>query len=367
MNFNFDDEDMSEFDMSDPSSIIDVVGFDYYKDLNQEYYSPFLRQKREYMPLLRHSSATDSQSRAEIWAEALNKYEPMGYSLFPEIDCLYRSSSSTNKDIRPIPAGVYEYCPRTSDFPERLCVKSLQREEEIVEIGSEFKKVREDIKSFRENEDVYTQIKTPYKLGILLYGPPGNGKSVFIRKFINDLKDAIVIYMDGDAFPSPPFLQKLNSNTRDQMKVFIFEELTSNTREWYIAKLLAFLDGENSLNRCITIATTNYPEILPENIVNRPSRFDKLYEFASPTETEQKAWLKFFMGREVTNEELSQAVKAKESVAHTITGFSVSALKELCLMVRINKLTLPEAAKQLKDRMEKCHNKFQKVSAKIGF
>ena len=49
-----------------------------------------------------------------------------------------------------------------------------------------------------------------------------------------------------------------------------------------IENLLTFLDGESSWDNTVTIATTNYPEDLPANLVDRPGRFDTFIEYGNP-------------------------------------------------------------------------------------
>ena len=329
-----------------------IGGFYCRDDLNSNWYSPFLPSKKEYRTI-----------SSDKIAEFLTEEEKNGWYFWEGVGGNYAMvarevKEESRAEIVPLPAGVYSYEPHlSSDCPERLVVFSTSREEEILEIGGTFTSVKEDITRFLGKREVFTEINTPYKLGILLYGSPGQGKTILISKLVRDLKDAVVIYMNPSApVPSKLFLSKLSSLTSDQLKVFIFEELTTNLDQEYISWLLSFLDGPVSISNSITIATTNYPESLPENIINRPSRFDKLYEFDNPKAEERKILFAHFMGREATPEEIKDT-----------GGLSVAGIKELCLLVRINDLTIPEAVARLKERATKCKKQFQKSSGNLGF
>jgi len=47
--------------------------------------------------------------------------------------------------------------------------------------------------------------------------------------------------------------------------------------------LLQLLDGGIQHSNTVIIATTNYPENLPDRIINRPSRIDRIVEIDMPT------------------------------------------------------------------------------------
>jgi len=47
--------------------------------------------------------------------------------------------------------------------------------------------------------------------------------------------------------------------------------------------VLNLLDGVKQVDNIIYIATTNYPELLEERILNRPSRFDRRFHIGTPS------------------------------------------------------------------------------------
>lgn len=348
-------EDDDYYDIDDNNDMLDeddkkpLPGFHKDSSVNGTWFSPFLVSKKEYTYVPKEEVVDFLNNDKKNWYH----WSECG----PGIIFTREFKQLSADKIVPLPPGVYTHESSTSQLPERLATYELGREDEILELGNAFAEVKGYVRDFLAKREVYEVVKTPYKLGILMYGPPGNGKSILLSRLIKEHPEAVVIYMDASApVPSRLFLSKLDTLTKNRLKIFIFEELTTNLNSRYISWLLSFLDGEASTTNSINIALTNYPEALPENIVNRPSRFDKLVEFDNPKPAERKKIFHHFMGREASEEEVKQT-----------DGFSIAGIKELCMSVRINDLTFLEALDILKKRSQKCKKQFQKSEGKTGF
>jgi SpoVK/Ycf46/Vps4 family AAA+-type ATPase len=127
----------------------------------------------------------------------------------------------------------------------------------------------------------------------------------------------------------------------------VFEELANVAEGIKMERLLDFLDGERSVDKSLVIATTNYPERLPGNLVDRPSRFDKLYKMGNPSEAERRKLLGHYLMREALDVEVA-ATK----------GLSTAAIKESCMLHHLQGVAVAQATKLLKDHKELVKKEF---------
>ena len=180
------------------------------------------------------------------------------------------------KEDDRLPSGLYKVA---SDLYGGTYITPIDKPKQLklFEIGA-VKEVLKEFNDFKDGEDLSEVFGGVNKRGVLLYGPPGTGKTTAINMIINSLdhEDAIVLYVD--AVISDSCLKALKRDER--LKVLIFEELTQTLASQNIGKFLRFLDGEDSLHNSFVIATTNYPESIPGNLVDRPGRFDRLIKVA---------------------------------------------------------------------------------------
>jgi hypothetical protein len=256
-------------------------------------------------------------------------------------------------DPVPLPGGCYVYRESQPGKPERLVSTDL-RADTIIKMPGITRKIVKDVRAFLDNEKVYREIGIQYRRGILLYGPPGEGKTTNIREIIKEEipKDAIVIFLH--TLPSMFMTKKLKAEQR--LKVIVLEELVALVKQYsnQIERILDFLDGETSLDNALIFATTNYPEQLPGNIVDRPSRFDRLIKVGNPDEETCKQLLQLYLSREATALE----VKA-------VQGLSVAAVKEAAIISRIHNTSVEKAVKGIK-ATQSLIKKYFEESAPIG-
>lgn len=220
----------------------------------------------------------------------------------------------------------------------------------------DYKVLNDYLCKFIKAKDVYKKRNLFYRAGILIYGTPGNGKTSWVRYLINNKvlpEDTIFIW--SRIIPPPSFREELSKIPA--LKVFIFEEIVTSlqTGIFEVQQFLDFMDGEQSLDNSVYIATTNSPELLPQNIIQRPGRFDQIVEVKNP-EAEGR--------RIVLNEYFKEEFK-EEFIALT-NGLSIAEIKEAYLLTQIHDYKLTDAVKKIKKHQEFVKNSFEEYK-KVGF
>ncbi len=253
-----------------------------------------------------------------------------------------------------LPSGLYKLECSSMHNPFRMVPWGASTSTKLFKLDV-VEEILKDFANFQSQEELYAELQMAYKRGILLYGPPGTGKTSAIKMMLESisLDDVLIVYVES-ALPTD-LLRELKRDKR--LKMFIFEELTQTLKDSGMNRFLTFMDGENSLEKCYVVATTNYPEELPGNIVDRPGRFDKLFEVKDISKKDKKVYLEFYLKRTITKEELD-AMKA----------FSMAYLKELILKIRKDDLTVVQAISALNKHKKIVKDSFMPEDApKIGF
>lgn len=194
-----------------------------------------------------------------------------------------------------IPVNFYDI--RYDKYGNTLLVEKHVNTEHIVEDYMVLN-LADEIEQFFNSEEKYKKYNIPFKKNYLYYGPPGNGKTTSLLHSINKLRTKYNILFISGVDKLQGFYN-VYDNLKEKNTILIIEEVTngiSSTDE--MRKFLNFLDGVDSKNNVVTICTTNYPEELPMNIVDRPGRFKDKIRIGNPNKEQIQKILEYYKLKE---------------------------------------------------------------------
>lgn len=244
-----------------------------------------------------------------------------------------------------LPPAIYEvsYDSRT----DRTTFSTINLHmDEILELpDSLMKKVVDLIEQFWSADltEKYALYNLVQKLGILLHGSPGTGKTIIMARIAKK-----VIEMGGVILFNPRV--DLLANTLKVIRevepkkkiVVLWEEFDSIVNQDESA-LLCMLDGEIQIDNVVYLATTNYISKIPARIKNRPSRFAKVWEVKAPTKAARKA---YFTQKIKTEEDREKFVGP---LTESSDGLTIDQCKDLLINCVLYNEPIHEAVHNLKE------------------
>jgi AAA+ superfamily predicted ATPase len=170
----------------------------------------------------------------------------------------------------------------------------------------------------------------PWKRGVLLLGPPGNGKTHAVKALINVLgKPCLYVKSFATRQTTDGWsIRQVFGRARESAPcVLVLEDLDSLITDKNRSFFLNELDGFAANRGILTLASTNHPDRLDPAIVNRPSRFDRKFHFDLPAVAERRAYIA--MWNRTLKPELRLTEAGLDRAAESTAGFSFAYLKEL--------------------------------------
>jgi len=213
--------------------------------------------------------------------------------------------------------------------------------DEVV-LKDEFKDgLRRDTETFFSSKDIYKSLGMTWKRGILLLGPPGNGKTESIKALLNEFKyPALYVKSFTTNYGPEHGVRAIFDHARKHSPcILVLEDLDAMVTPKVRSFFLNELDGLAQNDGILTIATTNHPERIDDAILNRPSRFDVKYNFTLPDldlrKTFASKWIDKILGlgAAAANGDGVILERKVEDVANDVAektdGWSFAFLKEL--------------------------------------
>jgi len=216
--------------------------------------------------------------------------------------------------------------------------------------------VVKEIETFWEREDLFEKFNLAFKRGILLWGPPGSGKTCTIKMVIEDLikrKGIVVKFGHPECFVQG--MRSFREIEPDTPCVVLMEDLDSILERYNESDVINILDGVDMINKVVYVATTNYPTKLGARIVNRPSRFDKRIKIGKPNSESRKTYFEHLFN--ANGKELREKFDIAQWVEDT-DDLSIAHLKELFVSMVILGKEYKESITRLrhmKDQLDEIH------------
>lgn len=202
-----------------------------------------------------------------------------------------------------------------------------------------------EVYGFWDKAPVYKEHKLIHKRGLMLYGPGGTGKTSIINIVCEDIiAKGGLIFSIGNIKDLLEFIDFAHVMLRpiqpETPVVVVIEDIDTFLDENYGTKtLLNFLDGEDSLEHCLVIATTNVAESMSDVLI-RPSRFDWVVEVNVPTDDVRR---EYFVAKNAPAELIEDLVKDSK-------GMSISEIKEMFISVVILGYSTKSAGEKIKEQ-----------------
>jgi len=304
---------------------------------------PAIRMTWEEKDIEANEERDSNNINAQMWAVYGNKFSPCETAVSKLQPGQYTIEQNAN-------IGIY-FNKKTVNLDELFVLPDSASED-----------VLKQIESFWEKEDHFRKFGFLWKRGIMLWGPPGSGKTSTLQLVSNQIiqRGGIAVYVSNPGLAAHG-LELLRSIEPSRPLVVMLEDIDAIVRDYGESQLLALLDGELQIDNVVFVATTNYPEDLDKRLKNRPSRFDYVKKIGMPSADARRLYLAN------KNPRLDADNSEMEKWVELTNGFSVAHLKELIVSVEVFEVPVDDAAKRLRLMMDTNISSFQNEESSIGF
>ncbi|MEM2554120.1 MAG: CDC48 family AAA ATPase [Nitrososphaerota archaeon] len=261
------------------------------------------------------------------------------------IPVLFFGNLFTFAVLQTKPSGVVKITPKTniiiqSRVLQEKALKASVTYEDIGGLKEEIQRIREMIELPLRFPEIFQKLGVEPPKGVLLYGPPGCGKTLLAKAVANE-SDANFILVNG-----PEIMSKYYGETEARFReifkraeenapsiIFIDEidaiapkrgEVTGEVEKRVVAQLLALMDGLESRGQVIVIGATNRIEAI-DPALRRPGRFDREIEIGIPSKNDRKEILQIH----TRGMPLSSDVNL-DTLAEITKGYTGADLAALC-------------------------------------
>ena len=286
-----------------------------------------------------------------------NRLKGLPLSQGDEISVMILGNSMDFKINKVSPKGVVKIDRSTT--LNILTETSVDRKvrvtyEEVGGLKSEIKAMREIVELPLRHPELFTGLGIEPHSGILLYGPPGCGKTL-IAKVLASESEANMYSINGPEIMNKYYgetearLRDIFKEAKDNSPSIIFideidaiapkrEEAYGDVEKRVVAQLLALMDGLTDRGNVIVIGASNRPESV-DPALRRPGRFDREVEISVPNEDGRLEILQIHTRGMPIADDVN--LKTLSSELHGYTGADIKSLCREAAMKSIRRF-LPQ-------------------------
>jgi len=226
--------------------------------------------------------------------------------------------------------------------------------EEVGGLRSQIKAMREIVELPLRHPELFIRLGIEAHSGILLYGPPGCGKTL-LAKVLASESEANMYSINGPEIMNKYYgetearLREIFKEAKDNSPSIIFideidaiapkrEEAYGDVEKRVVAQLLALMDGLTERGNVIVLGATNRPDSV-DPALRRPGRFDREVEISVPNIDGRLEILQIHTRGMPIAEEID--LKELSSELHGYTGADIKSLCREAAMKAIRRY-LPE-------------------------
>jgi len=229
-----------------------------------------------------------------------NRLKGMPLSQDDEISVMILGNSMNFKIKKVSPKGIVKI-----ERPTQLTIlsetsgdkKAGITYEQVGGLRSEIKVMREIVELPLRHPELFSRLGIEPHSGILLYGPPGCGKTL-LAKVLASESDANMFSINGPEIMNKYYgetearLRDIFKEAKENSPSIIFideidaiapkrEEAYGDVEKRVVAQLLALMDGLTDRGNVIVLGATNRPDSV-DPALRRPGRFDREMEISVP-------------------------------------------------------------------------------------
>ena len=218
--------------------------------------------------------------------------------------------------------------------------------EEVGGLGPKIKAMREIVELPLQHPELFIRLGVEPHSGILLYGPPGCGKTLIAKVLANE-SEANMYLINGPEIMNKYYgetearLRDIFKEAKDNSPSIIFideidaiapkrEEAYGDVEKRVVAQLLALMDGLTERGNVIVLGATNRPESV-DPALRRPGRFDREVEISVPNDDGRLEILQIH----TRGMPLAEGIDLKE-LASELHGYTGADIKSLCRETAMN-------------------------------